>query len=747
MSKLQTLLPVSADGLRGREAEKVRAARVDMTLQDTSSQDMSSQKAALQAGVGKPTAVRRRRRARGSDVVSVLERRRRGDDVHTSAYRVGTFPNLLHCAGPDTQMLGLLSDLDNHIDAIARRCRTKVDAMRPAEAATFHKLVKKLDDALPPAGDDAGSLRKAFIELGGPCILQRAFAIPLDRSGEDGDSLPKAVEEALTLSLNVLSDVCTAEQKRTEGLSRSRGFMRNLFNFMRHPELLEWSLGLLLAAGDELFPLSTVDNLPGLVDSLTPKGLALFCRALAGIFSKSDDQAGFDGLPPPECVPPNLCTVCVNRAILLDIHALIPRIVKLLDVKVAPAWLCPTDEPVTDTWEDLNSGAARPDRAVLVTAEQLPPGLERTAVSMPIHGNEMFVVRLSEFSALAWATLKADLLFVIWELMGGKTRLQTQQVLVEHDFVGVLDRMFDALSWSTPTNDEGNPEAADPDGVCGPQSCLQIAILRALQAFCEKDGKDFHHHRLLLSARERRQLYGDARVKGSPTEADARDGDGLLHKLVKLMMSLENESTYRYWITSCVHKWMQASSWREQEFIAAIPGFLPFVVSELLATKICDNTHKAFCDLSAELVKFNPPLLERLSHAIAEGCDGHGAARFTEMVMGNIVNSSVLVHCISLTSSGLSCPPRSWLWASCNGTLGDVPSPAEPEPAKVGTTVVDSESSYSSMPVKALKAALLERGIDPSQFVEKCEMVSALSACQPDRTCTTPTHEEEEGWW
>jgi len=140
---------------------------------------------------------------------------------------------------------------------------------------------------------------------------------------------------------------------------------------------------------------------------------------------------------------------------------------------------------------------------------------------------------------------------------------------------------------------------------------------------------------------------------------------------------------------------MQASSWREQEFLAAIPGFVPFVVSEvrnptqyspnpppnchhphpiltqfspnpqnpnqiltqlcqqLLSSTPCENTHKVFCDLTAELVKFNPPLLERLSHSIAEACDGDGAARFTEMVAGNIVNSSVLVHCISLTSSGL----------------------------------------------------------------------------------------------
>jgi hypothetical protein len=46
-----------------------------------------------------------------------------------------------------------------------------------------------------------------------------------------------------------------------------------------------------------------------------------------------------------------------------------------------------------------------------------------------VNGVEMFVVRLSEFSALAWATLKADLLFVIWELMGGKMAALLAQLL------------------------------------------------------------------------------------------------------------------------------------------------------------------------------------------------------------------------------------------------------------------------------------------------------------------------------
>ena len=226
--------------------------------------------------------------------------------------------------------------------------------------------------------------------------------------------------------------------------------------------------------------------------------MALFCRALASIFSKND-EAALDGVPPPECIPPNLCVVCVNRALLLEIDTFVPRVIRLLDVKRPPTWLCPipqADEPELDTWEGLDSRAEQPDRAVLVTEDQLPPGLERTAVSMPIQGTQMYVVRLSEFSvrnctthkpspacpttrpypraftdtsvravsvcqALAWATLKADLLFVIWELMGGKTRLQTQRLLVKSDFVAVLGRIFEDLTWATTAEDSG-PEPGDP---------------------------------------------------------------------------------------------------------------------------------------------------------------------------------------------------------------------------------------------------------------------------------------------
>ena len=51
---------------------------------------------------------------------------------------------------------------------------------------------------------------------------------------------------------------------------------------------------------------------------------------------------------------------------------------------------------------------------------------------------------------------------------------------------------------------------------------------------------------------------------------------------------------------------VSSAGWREQEFLSSVPGFLSFVVHEVLnAEEQCDNTHKVFCDLLAELIKFN----------------------------------------------------------------------------------------------------------------------------------------------
>ena len=83
------------------------------------------------------------------------------------------------------------------------------------------------------------------------------------------------------------------------------------------------------------------------------------------------------------------------------------------------------DHRLGDTWARL--GTAEPAEAgvtILLTEDQVPQGLQ--AARYP--GSQLFMVQLSAFKQAAWSTLQADLLFVVWELMGGKTRSQTQEV-------------------------------------------------------------------------------------------------------------------------------------------------------------------------------------------------------------------------------------------------------------------------------------------------------------------------------
>jgi len=55
---------------------------------------------------------------------------------------------------------------------------------------------------------------------------------------------------------------------------------------------------------------------------------------VASLFSKPEpplDPLSLPGaspsLPPPECVPPNLCATCANRNLLIDLPGLLPKMV------------------------------------------------------------------------------------------------------------------------------------------------------------------------------------------------------------------------------------------------------------------------------------------------------------------------------------------------------------------------------------------------------------------------------------
>ena len=62
---------------------------------------------------------------------------------------------------------------------------------------------------------------------------------------------------------------------------------------------------------------------------------------------------------------------------------------------------------------------------------------------MPVgHGGDLQAVNLEAFERELWATLQADLLFVVATLLGNKAREKTQSTLIKHGFVDCLAAMF-----------------------------------------------------------------------------------------------------------------------------------------------------------------------------------------------------------------------------------------------------------------------------------------------------------------
>eukprot|EP01052_Picozoa_sp_SAG31_P018639 SAG31_NODE_1328_length_8747_cov_11.561474_4_plen_510_part_00 len=261
-------------------------------------------------------------------------------------------------------------------------------------------------------------------------------------------------------------------------------------------------------------------------------------------------------------------------------------------------------------------------------------------------------------------------------------------------------------------------------------------MLRALQAFCEKDGEEFQHHRLLLSSAQQREMYGEdwmaqaqhachqlsATVgredgNGDATSASEEQSDGeqrsLLLNVISGLMSQPPGSSYRFWMASCIHKWAQAARWEEQRFLTQIPGFVLFVIQAVLYTKErCDNTHKVFFDLLAELFKFNNPLLRGCLDRNLAVCDATSA--FQQLVREHVVNASVFIQCIALTAGVTSrYPPRA------------LPQ-SEQFVVERDSNGSEAISEYRQLPARLLKQLADQRNLDRSRCLEKADLINCL---------------------
>ena len=143
-------------------------------------------------------------------------------------------------------------------------------------------------------------------------------------------------------ALQILAELAIADASFAQAIATHRPLLALLFRLLTDKRLVDAALTLaqeLLAVGPAVFPLASIPGLPALLGSLSPRSLALAGRALAVLLARAAEATLAEGLPEPECVPPELCASCANNQLLLETPRLLERIVTLLRMRAPPVGL------------------------------------------------------------------------------------------------------------------------------------------------------------------------------------------------------------------------------------------------------------------------------------------------------------------------------------------------------------------------------------------------------------------------
>ncbi len=291
-----------------------------------------------------------------------------------------------------------------------------------------------------------------------------------------------------------------------------------------------------------------------------------------------------------------------------------------------------------------------------------------------------------QFNALLLGPYQVEVLFVLCTLLGGRRKIDAQEIFKECGLIPTLDDMFYRLAWGTRRRDQSsnanvNVEAineeydqtnaqqddAVPSGIhgpgceCTPESALCVQYLRLLHNFCDRDCDNYDGRRLLLSDSEVGFVFAE-----SGTHKLERDQlkPGLLTKIIQAFIKESDDSPYRFWLASCVEAYLRGSSPAEQYFSAST-GLLLHLVEDITSDRLhCAGSLQTSFDLLGELCKGNVEVLRLLVKRL----DEVNFRKLMSIAAANLVDSNVFIRSLLLSTERISAVNGMMpLHADCSG--------------------------------------------------------------------------------
>ncbi|KAL3661639.1 hypothetical protein V7S43_013398 [Phytophthora oleae] len=542
--------------------------------------------------------------------------------------------------------------------------------------------------------------------------------ISTGKNGTDA-SLRKHI---LNDTMGILRELCYFSVNLAVQLCDKDGLVVYLFQLMGDVRFFDNASGLveeILAVREESFDLSRVPNFHAIMQSLSSRQLAFFCRVLALVVFEPEDRRLLETAKVIKSL--ELLKLRRNRMMRADNivdrnHALIfnsplilQRLLRVLQVQNFYFALNPVYEPFSSElatsaefatllyqtsdrsdWDTIDRLVTHPAlgssgdltilrrhhqaRAAAASGgdsnstsssqpQQHPFSVETAILRDLIFRNRSPDQRAREdaeaqviMKSIVLAPYRVEVLFVLCTLLNGKRKVDFQERLAEMGLVKTLNTMFDKFQWNaTATPNPQHEPLHGPGCDCSLDASLKIQFLRLIHNFCDRDYSDNTSKLLLLSEHEI-QLMNDG--GSTPINLDHPE-KGLLSKIIHALIEQPVDSIYRFWLASCVEAFLRRAAPSEQLFVARTP-LLQALINEILsggAFRSQGSFQSAF-DLLGEMTKGNWQTLQ-LFHGLLSNTQ---FAAFMEVVILNLVDSNVFIRSMLLSSEKFAKQPESGIF-------------------------------------------------------------------------------------
>lgn len=354
------------------------------------------------------------------------------------------------------------------------------------------------------------------------------------------------------------------------------------------------------------FPLAAVPSLPQLISAAfeSPTKLACFCRLLVltvldvdergvvpetagGEFDNDQLSSSLAAMLRRDSDSEAMNVTHANHKLLIEMPGFLERMLHMLrsTPQTAPTSAQSTEGDATNMEVDQVSPVT------LASGEQALAGDEEGELG----GATMMADAENEAPEALWlremqlCSQQVEFLFVLSTLLAGKYKEQAQDTVARLGLVQIVSEMFDAQGWSksesarTTGPDPRRPEGwgiHGPGCTCDPQGSLRTQLLRVVHNFVDRDSDNIHNKRLLMTNRE---LATVGVTDGSGSRSEPGGSEGLLTKLLRVLLVEPPNSKFRFWLSSCIETFLRGAHPAHQSFVAQSGGFLAKVTSlELL---------------------------------------------------------------------------------------------------------------------------------------------------------------------